>query len=183
MVTADFIFIAAAIGFGILGLFMGFGRLLKWLTGGLRGVLISIVVCYLIFGFVLNLGFVQTLLARFKESLAASDSGIVRFLATIRIEVIVLAVVLFALVQIARKIIVVLLERVLESDNVVMKAINKTFGVVLAFAIFIGLALIAGQIFYATNGETGELYESLKGSFFHLDELYLANPMTSIIKL
>jgi len=183
MVTADFIFIVAAIGFGILGLFLGFGKLLKWLTGGIRGVLISIVVCYLIFGFVLNLGFVQTLLARFKESLAASDNGIVRFLSTIRIDVIVLALVLFALVQIARKVIILILEHVLELQNVVMKAINKTFGVALAFAIFLGLVLIVGQIVYAVNGESGELYESLKGSFFRLDELYLANPLTSIIKL
>ena len=145
--------------------------------------MISVFICYLIFGFVLNLGFVQTLLERFKESLAASDNGIVRFLATIRIEVIVLAVVLFGVVQIARKIIVAILERVMEAQNVVMRAVNKTLGMVLSFALFLGIMLVVGQIAYAVNGEAGEAYAALRGSFFRLDELYLCNPMTSIIKL
>ena len=183
MILADWIFIGTAIIFGIAGLTFGFGKLLRWLTDGLRGILISIFICYLIFGFVLNLGFVQALLERFKESLAASDNGIVRFLSTIRIDVIVLAVVLFGLVQIGRKIIVTILQSVMERENVVMKALNKTFGMVLGFAIFLGIMLVVGQIAYAVGGESGELYANLQGSFFRLDELYLCNPMTSIIKL
>ena len=183
MILADYIFIGAAIIFGILGLTVGFGKFLGWLTSGIRGILISVLVCYLIFGFVLSLGFVQNLLDLFKEKLAASDAGFVKFHLTIRIDVIVLALVLFGIVQIVRKIIVKILESVMEADNVVMKAINKTLGMVLAFAIFLGLMLVVGQIVYAVQGETGEIYASLQGSFFRLDELYLVNPMTSIIKL
>ena len=181
MILADYIFIGAAIVFGIVGLMIGFGKSLNFMTKGLKGILISIVICYLIFGFVLNLGFVQTLLGKFTKSLADSGNGFVKFLLTIRIDVIVLAVVLFGLVQIARKIIVSVIENVMEADTVVMRGINKTLGMVLAFALFLGLMLIVGQILYAVNGAKGVHY--LKGSFFHLDELYLKNPTTSIIKL
>ena len=183
MILADYIFISAATVFGIAGLMIGFGKSLNFMTKGIKGILISIVICYLIFGFVLNLGFVQTLLAKFVAALSSSGNGFVKFLLTIRIDVITLAVVLFALVQIARKIIVSVIENVMEADNVVMRAINKTLGMVLAFALFLGLMLIVGQIIYAANGAKGVFYEHLKGSFFHLDELYLKNPMTSIIKL
>lgn len=183
MITADYVFIGIALIFGIVGLCVGFGKLLGWLTSGIRGILISVFICYLIFGFVLNLGFVQTLLGHLKDGLAASENGFVKFLLTIRIDVIALAVVLFALVQIVRKMIVKILEGVMEADNVVMKAINKTFGMVLGFAIFLGLLLVVGQILYGVYGETGEIHAWLQGSFFRLDELYLKNPMTSIIKL
>ena len=181
MVTADFIFIAGLVIFAVLGLALGFGKQLSILTKGIFGIIISIVVCYFVFGLVYNIPFVQSLLAKFKDYLVSTDKPIVQFLLKIRIDIIVYAVALFLVVTLLRIIIVLIIKNVMEIESTPMKIINKTLGLILGIAVCIAIGLIVMQIMYLSGD--GTVPEKMKGSFFHLDVLYLNNPLTKIASL
>ena len=181
MVLADYIFIAGLLLFIILGLALGFGKQLSILTKGIFGIIISVVICYFVFWLVYNIPFVQSLLAQFKESLAATDKPIVKFLLTIRIDIIVYAVALFIVVTIVRIIVVLIIKNVMEIDTPVMKVINKVLGLILGIAVFIVLGLIVMQIMYLSGD--GTVPEKMTGSFFRLDVIYVNNPLTKIAAL
>lgn len=178
MVLADFIFIAGLLLFAIIGAALGFGKQLGILTKGIFGIIISVVVCYFIFGLVYNIPFVQTLLAKFKEALVGTEKPIVNFLLKIRIDIIVYAIALFIVVTIARIIVVAIIKNVMEIETTVMKFINKLFGIVLGVAVFAGIGLIVMQIM-ALSGD-GTVPEKMNGSFFHLDWVFEHNPLTKI---
>ncbi len=184
MVTVDFVFIAGIALFAFLGLGLGFGKQLSFFTKGIFGFLISVFVCYLLFGFVYNVPFVQTLLEKFKESLSSSDKTAVKILLKIRIDIVVYAVALFAVVTVVRIIVVAIIKNALEADTLVMKIINKTAGLLLSLVMFAALWLIVFQILFLTKGGAdGALAQKLQGSFFRLDHLYTHNPLTAIEKL
>ena len=109
MVLMDFVLISAILGFAALGVMLGFGRSLRFLTMGLGGVIISVVVCYFVFGALLSIGFVSNALAAFRQALADNGSGFCSFLLTIRIDIIVYAIILFVIVQLIRTLIVYLI--------------------------------------------------------------------------
>ena len=181
MVTADFIFIAGLVVFAILGLALGFGKQLSILTKGIFGIIISVVICYFVFGLVYNIPFVQSLLEKFKEYLISTDKPIVQFLLKIRIDIIAYAVALFLVVTILRIIIVLIIKNVMEIESTPMKIINKTLGLVLGIAVCIAIGLIVMQIMYLSGD--GSVPESMQGSFFHLDVIYQNNPLNLIEKL
>ena len=74
MITADVIVLISLLACLVLGSFMGFGKGLRLFTGGVFGRIISVVICYFIFGIVLSWGFVQDLLLKFTTMLAEQDS-------------------------------------------------------------------------------------------------------------
>lgn len=181
MVVMDFVLIGAVLLFIILGLVLGFGKILEIFTSGIFGIIISIVVCYFIFGMVMNIPFVQTLLGKFVAKVSESDNAFLKILLKIRIDAIALGIVLFIIVQIIRMIIVAILKGVLEADTPVMKFINKTVGVIVNIGIAIALLLIVFQIIYMVQGTDGSVYAAMKGSFFRLDKLYLKNPLNAMV--
>ena len=181
MVLADFIFIAGLVIFIILGLALGFGKQLSILTKGIFGIIISVVICYFIFGLVYNIPFVQALLEKFKQSLVEKDTAVVKLLLTIRIDIIVYAIALFVIVSIARLIIVAIIKNVMEIDTPVMKIINKVLGLILGVAVFFALGLIVMQIMYLSSD--GAVPEKMVGSFFRIDVIYANNPLTKIAAL
>lgn len=182
MLVIDIVAIALVAVFFLLGLGMGFGRGLKFLTGGIFGKIISVVVCYFLFGIVLSWGFVQDLLASFVNALTENGSGICEFLLTIRIEMIVFAIALFVIVQLLRILIVNIVQSVMEIDSVVMRVINKILGVALFLAALIVLALIVFQIIAWISGTEGGFYQSLQGSIFGLDSVFKNNPLNSVFE-
>lgn len=182
MLVIDIIAIALFAVFFLLGLGMGFGRGLKFLTGGIFGKIISIVVCYFLFGIVLSWGFVQDLLASFVNALSSSGSGFCNFLLTIRIEMIVFAIALFAIVQLLRILIVNVVKSVMEVNNVAMRVINKVLGVALFFAAMMVLLLIVFQIIAWIGGTEGSFYQSIEGSVFGMDSLFKNNPLNSMFQ-
>lgn len=177
----DFVVIGAVLLFIILGLLLGFGKILEIFTSGIFGIIISIVVCYFIFGMVMNIPFVQALLAKFVAKVSGSDNVFLKFLLKIRIDAIALGIVLFIIVQIVRMILVAILKGALEADTPVMKFINKTVGVIVNVAIAFALLLIVFQIIFMVQGDTGDVYAAMKGSFFRLDKLYLNNPLNAMV--
>ena len=181
MVVMDFVIIGVALLFIILGLVLGFGKILEIFTSGIFGIIISIVVCYFIFGMVMNIPFVQTLLAKFVAKVSGSENAFVKLLLKIRIDAIALGIVLFILVQIVRIIIVAIIKGVMEAESPVMKFINKTLGVIVNVGIAIALMLIVFQIIYMVQGTEGNVYAAMEGSFFRLDKLYTHNPLNAMV--
>ena len=182
MILADVVAIIAFVVCLLLGSIVGFGKGLRFLTGGIFGKIISVVICYFLFGIVLNWGFVQDLLGKFIALLQSSENGICKILLTVRIDLIVFAVALFIVVQILRRIIVAVVCGIFEADNLVMRLINRLLGIVLFLAIFAIVILIVFQIIALIGGTEGAFYQNLVGSKFGLDKLFAENPLNAIIQ-
>ncbi len=181
MVTADLIFIAIIVLTFFCGYYYGFGRCLNAVCNGIFGVAISSIVCYFIFGVVLNMGFVQNLLAKLISAMIAKESPVLNLLVKIRIDIIIFGAGLFLVVQVLRKLFFSLLKDVFETDNKAMKITNKVLGVILTFFLAFAFLLIALQITLAIDGDNGAVMSFFSGSLFRLDKLYLGNPLNSII--
>lgn len=181
MLTADIVIMVAFIVFVLLGVILGFGRGLKFITSGIFGIIISIFVCYLIFGLVLDISFVKDLCDDLLVLLENSGS-VGSFFASIHIDFVVLAIVLFLIVQILRIIIVKIIKGVVEINNPACKVINKVLGAVFFALLLIAVVLILFQIVALIGGTTAENFlAGLDGSLFGLDALYNNNPLLSII--
>lgn len=181
MITADVIAIILTLVFFIGGVLLGFGKTLKLLTDGVVGKIISVVVCYFLFGIVLALPFVQDLLNRLVDALRENGSFICRILLYIRLDLIVFAVALFFIVQILRKWVVSLIKVFFEIDAKPMRVINKVLGAFLGLATLAVFTLTIFQIIAWIGGTDGDFYQSLTGSVFDLDVLFVNNPLNSII--
>ena len=182
MITADYVSIAVILFTILLGSVLGFGRLLRIVASGWTGKIISVVICYFLFGIVLNWGFVQDLLNSFLE-LFGSEGFFAKLCRTIRLDVIVFAIVLFISVQILRKITVGIIEKIVEINNPVMRIINKTLGVLFGIALVLAIVMIVFSLSSLIgNGVEGTIYQSVKDSWFGLGKLYVNNPISNAIK-
>lgn len=182
MITADVIVLVALLICIVLGAFMGFGKGLRLFTGGVFGRIISVVICYFLFGIVLSWSFVQDLLLKFTTMLAEQDTWICNLLLQIRIDMIVFGAVLFLVVQILRHLVVHIIAGVFEIDNKAIRIINKILGVVLFLAFAVIFTLIIFQIIAWISGTDGGFYESLQGSVFGLDKIFTDNPLNSVFE-
>ena len=182
MLTADYIILGLLVLFVLVGSLVGFGKGLKFFTSGIFGIIISVFVSYVIFGLVLSWDIVADLLDRFTSWLREQGS-VGTFFADIHIDMVVLAVVLFLIVQIVRMIIVKILKSIFEINNIFIKVINKIFGAVFFAAVFVVLLLFVFQIVSWIGGDTAANFaEQLKDSVFRLDDLFANNPLNAIFK-
>ena len=182
MITADIIVLIALAACIILGAGLGFGRGLRFITGGIVGKIISLVICYFLFGIVLNFGFVQDLLLKFTTALNDNGSWICNLLLSIRIDLIVFAIVLFIVVQLLRKLVVYIIANIMEIDNKVVSVINRLAGIVLLAAFAAVITLIVFQIIAWISGTDGAFFTNLEGSAFGLDKLFVNNPLNSVFE-
>ncbi len=182
MITADVIVLAVLAACVILGAGLGFGKVLRFITGGIIGKIISLVICYFLFGVVLHFGFVQDLLLKFTTALSDNGSWICNLLLSIRIDLIVFAIALFIVVQILRKIVVYIIANVMEINNKAVSVINRILGIALLLAFNVMLMLIAFQIIAWISGTDGAFYTNLEGSVFGLDKLFVNNPLNSVFE-
>ena len=183
MILADWIVLVMLIIFAILGMLFGFGKGLKFFTGGIFGIIISIFVCYALGGLIYHISFVQSVLESFRNVLVNNGSGFCRFLLNIQIDIVVYYVALFILVTIIRIIIVKIVKSIVEIDNMFVIILNKTFGVVLFVGMLFFVMLMAFWIIALVKGTTIADYPSLEGSKLKLDWLYENNPFTTIIRV
>ena len=183
MQIVDWIALGIVLLVALIGLMLGFGKCLKIFTSGIVGVIISVVVTYFLIGIVGSWGFVQNLLGMFTQALADNGSSFCIFLMNIGIESIVLAVALFLIVQLVRVLIVNIIKGIVETDNVVIKLINKGLGLIFSLAFFIMVALIVFQIIHLIGGETAANFREYLMGALHLDYVFDNNPMNVIANM
>lgn len=172
MILADWIMLGVIAVVIILGLVVGFSGGLKFFTGGIFGVIISVVVTYFLWGIVNSWQFVQDLFVKLNSAMQLSET------ASTVIDQIILAVIIFVVVQILRIIIVKLIAGLFEIDNAFFKVINRVLGIVVMAAVAAILGLLAFQIIYWVGGQTAnDVASSLDGSVFGLDWIYANNPL------
>lgn len=172
MIIADWVMLGIIAVVIILGLVAGFSGGLKFFTGGIFGVIISIIVTYFLMGVVNSWQFVIDLFAKLNGAMSFSEN--VEYI----IDQIILAVVLFIIVQILRIIVVKLIAGLFEINNVIVRVINRVLGIVVIAAVVAILGLLAFQIIYWVGGQTAEqVAEGLNGSVFGLDWIYEHNPL------
>lgn len=168
MIIADWVAVGVVLVSLALGTLIGFGRGLKFFTSGIFGFIIGVVVCALVGTVFLDVPFVADLLAKLRGTWEGID-----FLNTVHMDVIIYYVIMFVVVQLLRIILVLIIKAIFESDNTVIKIINRTLGAVLFLVIGVCIALLALKIVGWVGGTTAEdLHNSLCGSAFRLDELF-----------
>jgi len=184
MIIADMVALGGALLFAIIGLIFGFGKGLKFITGGIFGFILSIAICYVISGFVLEISFVNEFAMGINEALSADGNVFFDFLVKINAGFIVVYIIMFVAVQLVRIIIISILKSIFEINNGFMKFINKTFGIILYLAIGAALALVAFQIIAWIGGDSAESFRALlEGSVLKLDWIYDNNPLKAIMEL
>lgn len=183
MQIIDWIAIGVVLAAALLGLLFGFGKLLKFFTGGIIGIIISVVVTYFCFGVVSSWGFTRDVMAKLLGSMQNANSAFLNFLIKIGIEKIILGIAIFIIVQILRIIIVRVIKSVVEIDNPVVKTVNRLFGIVLMLAVAIMVWLLVFHIIQLVGGQSAaNVRANIDGSVFKLDWVYDHNPLKWIIE-
>ncbi len=180
MVTADWIAIAVLVVALGLGALLGLGKWLKFFTSGVFGVIISIIICYFIGGGILQLGFVQELLAKFASLWSDKGGFGYSLLTKIHLEVIVYYIVLFVLVQIVRVLLVKIIRKGLEADVKPIKVVNRLLGAAFAFAIVFFIGLLILWIVAWVGGDTAASWEAYFENSGFVGALYRHNPIAGI---
>lgn len=166
----------------VIGMLLGFGRLLKIFTGGIVGIIISVVVTYFFIGVVASWGFVQDIMGKLHTAMVNADSGFVNFLIKIGIEKIILAVALFIVIQLLRIVIVNTIKRIAEIENPVVRAFNRIGGMIFMLAVTCMVALLIFHIIDLIGGGTEESFRNyISGSVFKIDWVFEHNPLKYIV--
>ena len=181
MSNLDLITLGVIMLTALIGAISGFGNGLKFFARGWLGRIISIIICYFLFGLVLKIPFVQDLLQKFVATLDG-EKWYLKILKYVRIDMIVFAVVLFFAVQLVKKIVVALINGLFSINNPFIRVLNKLLGVFIYLFLLLLLVLIVFQIAYLIDGADGAIYQKTHGSLFGLDKLYLDNPLNKVIE-
>jgi len=180
MQIIDWIALGVVLVAAIIGLLLGFGKCLKLFTGGIVGIIISIIVTYFLIGIVASWGFVNDLMTKFDEALVNNGSGFCNFLNSIGIESVVLAIALFIIVQLLRIFIVNIIKGIAESDNVVMRVFNKVTGMIISLGFVFIIVLVVFQIIYLIGGETAQNFDNYLTGTLKINWLFENNPLRTI---
>ncbi len=176
-IAAGIVLVAMTLGF-----LLGFGKLLKIFTGGIFGIIISIILTYFSIGVVASWGFVQELMGKLVGAMQSSQNGFVQFLLKISTEKILLAVILFFVIQLARILTVNIVKSIAEIDSPVISAINRISGAILMVGFTIVIALLVFHIADLIGGNTEENLRNYLHGFFRLDWVFDNNPLKYIIQ-
>ena len=181
MSNLDLITLGVIMLTALIGAISGFGNGLKFFARGWLGRIISIIICYFLFGLVLKIPFVQDLLQKFVATLDG-EKWYLKILKYVRIDMIVFAVVLFFAVQLVKKLVVSLINGLFSINTPFIRVLNKLLGVFIYLFLLLLLVLIVFQIAYLIDGADGAIYQKTHGSLFGLDKLYLYNPLNKVIE-
>ena len=181
MSNLDLITLGVIMLTALIGAISGFGNGLKFFARGWLGRIISIIICYFLFGLVLKIPFVQDLLQKFVATLDG-EKWYLKILKYVRIDMIVFAVVLFFAVQLVKKLVVSLINGLFSINTPFIRVLNKLLGVFIYMFLLLLLVLIVFQIAYLIDGADGAIYQKTHGSLFGLDKLYLDNPLNKVIE-
>lgn len=181
--VVSIIFIVIFIVTFLLGFFGGFGKVLTFASKGLLGTIVSIIICYNIFGMVSGIGFINQLLTSFRNLLVANPNFFTKVLLIIRIDMIALAVALYFIIKLLIWLLAKLIESIMGADNVVVKVINKVLGVIGAWGLTLMAIFLVFQIISIIPVVNSTVEGALSASFLRLDVLYDINPLNTIVDL
>lgn len=169
----DAVTIVVAILLAGLGMFVGFGRTLRFFTDGIFGFIISVVFCFAFGGLIASIGPVAKGISWLNNWLG----GVWSFFATIRLATIIYYIILFLLVQLLRSLIVFGLEKLFSIDVLAMRIINSILGAALMVVAVLILLLLVFAIFalFESSGFIQDMLVKLDGTF--LKTLYVNNPI------
>ncbi len=182
MQIIDWIAIGVVLLSLVIGMMLGFGKLLKIFTGGIVGIIISVIVTYFFIGVVASWGFVQAIMGKLHTAMVNAENGFVNFLIKIGIEKVILAVALFIVVQILRVLIVRIIKSIVEIENPVIRAFNRIGGMIFMLAVTCMVVLLVFHIIDLIGGSTEESFKNyLSGSVFKIDWVFEHNPLKYIV--
>lgn len=172
----DIIMLAALIIAAVIGLVAGFNRVLKLFTGGIFGIIISIVACVMLGGSLMNLGVSQKLIVFVNDFMADKWA----FLGYLKLGYVAFYLVLFLLVQIVRIIIVKIIRSIAQKDSAVIRFFDKSLGVVFSAAFFAALVLLALAVIetFADTALGEKILTQMDGSY--LKVIYDNNPINFV---
>ena len=184
MCVADWILIAVIIFSILLGVLLGFGKLLAFFTNKVFGKITSVFVCYTFGGMFMNIGFVQDFLAWIASLWSTTDNFFCNFLTKLHPEVFIFYIILFIAIYWILKLLALLAKAILEIKVTPLKIINKVGGALFMLATSMLIWLLVFQIIFWVGGTTSaDLLENLQGSLFGLDNLFLYNPLLGLVKI
>ncbi|MFA5450243.1 MAG: hypothetical protein WC292_07405 [Clostridia bacterium] len=169
----DIIALAIVIVAAVLGLLLGFHRLIKVLTGGLFGIIIGIVVCAMIGGSLQNLDVSQQFIASVNQTTTEWWA----FLSYLKLGYVAFYLVLFLLVQIVRVVIVKIISNIAASESPIIVFINKSLGLVISVVFVSAVILLALAGIRALDGT--DFGQSIIAQFedSYLKVIYENNPI------
>ena len=127
MIVVDWIFLGIILGGLVLGALFGFGNIFKFFTTGIFGIIISIVVC--VFIGTAFYGTCEPLLDKVHDAITANvDNWFCQFLGKLNVQVILYYIILFVVVWLLRFIVVKIIKAISQSENKVIKIMNRIMG-------------------------------------------------------
>lgn len=185
ILIADWVALGIAILFAVIGLAVGFGKGIKFLTSGIIGVAIIFALTVILYGYVVEIPIIKEWLDFAITWLKDLDNVAVNFLLTIHLEVILTYALLYLVIWLVKLLAVSILKGIFEIDNGFFKAINKLFGLVLMVAFAALLALVVFSVADLIGGDFNEFFVGENGclvnSAFKLDWVYQNNPLNVLI--
>ena len=171
LITADWIFLGIIVGGLLLGMLIGFGKLFKFFTSGIFGIILSIIVCFLI-GFAFY-GTMEPLLDKLADKITSVDNWFCQFLGKLQIQKVLYYVIMFIVVWLLRFIVVRIIKGVAESNNKAIKAVNRVLGGIFFVACLLLIAILALRLIGWVGGSTADsVLDELSKSKLGLSEIY-----------
>lgn len=171
MIVVDWIFLGIILGGLVLGFLFGFGGIFKFFTTGIFGIIISVVVCLLV-GTAFY-GPCEPFLIKIQEAIMANENWFCQFLGKLNIQVILYYVIMFIIVWLLRFIVVKIIKSISESENRVVKTVNRIMGSLFFLAILLLIFFFVFFLIGWVGGQTADNFsEYLAGGALRLDRLF-----------
>ena len=178
MILADWIFLGGLLICIALGALIGFGKSMKFITGGIAGIIISVLLCYMFGGLILGIPFVNQMLIKLADNWAH-----IGWLTKLHPEIIIYYIALFAISMILRIVIMKIFAHVMETDILLIKIINKVGGAVLVTTLAILLLLFVFQIIVWIGGNTVENFSSALTDSTIVKPIFENNPLAILVEM
>jgi len=171
MIVADWVFLGIILGGLVLGALFGFGGIFKFFTTGIFGIIISVAVCLLV-GTAFY-GPCEPLLIKIQDAIMANENWFCQFLGKLNIQVILYYVIMFVIVWLLRFIIVRIIKAISQSENGVVKVMNRIMGSLFLLMIFLLLFFFVFFVIGWVGGQTADDFSTyLAGGALRLDRLF-----------
>lgn len=171
MIVVDWIFLGIILGGLVLGALFGFGNIFKFFTTGIFGIIISIIVC--VFIGTAFYGTCEPLLDKIQEAIMANENWFCQFLGKLNVQVILYYIILFVVVWLLRFIVVKIIKAISQSENKVIKIMNRIMGALFFLLILLLLLFFVFFLIGWVGGPTADNFsEYLAGGALRLDRLF-----------